>query len=90
MDTCGYTGAYSSIQRFLQQLKGAHPEVTAVLDFDPGDVAQVDFGRGPTIQDAYTDQLISTWIFVMVLAWSRHQYAEITTGSESRDLAGLP
>ena len=77
MDTYGYTGSYSSIRRFLQQLKDAHPDVTTVLDFDPGDVAQVDFGRGPTIQDVFTRQSIATWIFVMVLAWSRHQYAEI-------------
>ena len=43
-----------------------------VLEFDPGDVAQVDFGRGPTTKDVFTDQTIATWIFVMVLAWSRH------------------
>ena len=77
VDTCGYAGSYSSIRRFLQGLKGAHPDVTTVLDFDPGDVAQVDFGRGPTIKDVFTEQTIATWIFVMVLAWSRHQYAEI-------------
>ena len=77
VDTYGYAGSYSSIRRFLQQLKDAHPDVTTVLDFDPGDVAQVDFGRGPTIQDVFTHQTIATWIFVMVLAWSRHQYAEI-------------
>ena len=77
VDTYGYAGSYSSIRRFLQQLKDAHPDVTTVLDFDPGDVAQVDFGRGPTIEDVFTHQTIATWIFVMVLAWSRHQYAEI-------------
>ena len=77
VDTCGYASSYSSIRRFLQGLKGAHPDVTTELDFDPGDVAQVDFGRGPTIKDVLTHQSIATWIFVMVLAWSRHQYAEI-------------
>ena len=41
VDTRGYTGTYSSIRRFLQQHKGAHPEVTTVLNFYPGDVAQV-------------------------------------------------
>ena len=37
----------------------------------------MDFGRGPTIKDAFTEQTIATWIFVRMLAWSRHQYAEI-------------
>ena len=73
----GYSGSYSSVRRFLQQLLLSHPDATTVMDFEPGDVAQVDFGRGPTIQDVYIDQSISTWVFVMVLAWSRHQYAEI-------------
>lgn len=77
VDTYGYAGSYSSVRRFLQGLKDAHPDVTTVLAFDPGDVAQVDFGRGPTIKDVFTEQTIATWIFVMVLAWSRHQYAEI-------------
>jgi len=77
VDTYGFTGSYSSVRRFLQGLKDAHPDVTTVLAFDPGDVAQVDFGRGPTIKDVFTEQTIATWIFVMVLAWSRHQYAEV-------------
>ena len=76
VDTYGYSGSYSSIRRFLQGLKDAHPDVTTVLDFDPGDVAQVDFGRGSTIKDVFTHQSIATWIFVIVLAWSRHQYAD--------------
>ena len=45
VDTYGYAGSYSSIRRFLHQLKDAHPDVTTVLDSDPGDVARVDFGR---------------------------------------------
>ena len=90
VNTCGYTGSYSSIRRFLQQLKDAHPDVTTVLDFDPGDVAQVDFGRGPTIEDVFTQQTITTWVFVMVLAWSRHQYAEIVPDQKVETWLFLP
>ncbi|MDE2887798.1 MAG: hypothetical protein OXR72_06255 [Gemmatimonadota bacterium] len=43
-----------------------------VLEFDPGAVARVDFGRGSTIEDVFAGQTIATWIFVMVLAWSRN------------------
>ena len=38
-----------------------------MLDFDPGDAAQVDFGRGSTIEDVLTVQTIATWIFVTML-----------------------
>ena len=69
----GFTGSYSSVRRFLQALEQAEPEVTTVLDFEPGD----DFGRGPKIVDVFTGELIHPWIFTLVLAWSRHLYAEL-------------
>ena len=75
--TFGYTGSYSSVRRFLQGLSGAASKVTTVLDFPPGDAAQVDFGQGPQIIDVHTGEVFKTWFFVMVLAWSRHQYAEL-------------
>ena len=56
-----------------------HPQVTTVLEFDPGEAAQVDFGKGPEVLDPRTGELLSTWIFVMTLAWSRHAYAEVVT-----------
>jgi len=74
-----FSGSYSSVRRYLQKLEDRHPSATTVLDFSPGEAAQVDFGTGPKIVDAFTGEEISTWIFVMTLAWSRHQYAEIVT-----------
>jgi len=73
----GFTGSYSSVRRYLQGVDAANPNATTVLDFEPGDVAQVDFGAGPMITDAHTGESFKTWVFVMVLAWSRHQYAEL-------------
>ena len=52
------SGSYSSIRRFLQQLNASHPDASTVLDFDPGEVAQVDFGKGPTITDVHTGELV--------------------------------
>lgn len=74
-----FEGSYSSVRRFLSQLKDKHPEVTTILDFDPGEAAQVDFGTGPQIIDVFTGEVIKTWFFVMTLCFSRHQYAEIVT-----------
>ena len=75
----GFEGSYSSVRRFLSQLKDKHPEVTTILEFDPGEAAQVDFGTGPQIIDVFTGEVLKTWFFVMTLCFSRHQYSEIVT-----------
>lgn len=73
----GFTGGYNSIQRYVKVLKAQSINVTTILEFKPGECAQVDFGSGPKLICDITGEVISTWIFVMVLAWSRHMYAEI-------------
>ena len=50
-----------------------------MLDFAPAEAAQVDFGKGPLISDAFSGNAVKTWIFVMTLCFSRHMYAEIVT-----------
>ena len=73
----GFHGSYSSVRRLAQQLKKQHPHATCILDFAPGEAAQVDFGKGPTITDVFTGEVIPTWVFVMTLCFSRHMYAEV-------------
>jgi len=73
----GFMGAYSSVRRFIAKIKEVTPVATVMLDFAPGDAVQVDFGAGPEITDVFTGEVIKTHFFVMTLAWSRHQYAEI-------------
>ena len=72
----GFRGSYSSLRRYLHKLAEANPVVTTVIEFPPGDAAQIDFGAGPKIVDTDTGEIRKTWIFVMTLAWSRHMYAE--------------
>ncbi len=71
----GFGGSYSAVRRFIQSLEPC-PDVTVPLRFEPGEAAQVDFGRGPDLP-ARGGGVIKTWFFVMTLCWSRHQYAEI-------------
>jgi transposase len=78
----GFIGSYSAVRRFIQRLPDHQPRASVILDFEPGEAAQVDFGTGPRIIDVYTGQVIPTWFFVMTLAWSRHQYAEIVTNQK--------
>jgi len=74
-----FAGSYSSVRRFLQGLEATRPRATTVLAFDPGEAAQVDFGKGPDLVDTETGEVVSTWFFLMTLAWSRHAYAEMVT-----------
>ena len=75
----GFTGSYSSVRRKVQKIRAKTPKASCVLDFTPGQAAQVDFGKGPTITDVFTGAVMKTWIFVMTLCFSRHMYAEIVT-----------
>ncbi len=72
-----FLGSYNLVQRFIKKLKDKSSPVTTILEFNSGETAQVDFGFGPKVIDSSTGQETKTWIFVMVLSWSRHMYAEI-------------
>lgn len=75
-----FSGAYNSVQRFVQQIKQSDlSDMTVPLNFDIGEAAQVDFGKGPRLYDHRIQQEADTWFFVMTLCWSRHQYAELVT-----------
>jgi transposase len=76
----GYIGSYSSVNRMIKRITADKPPaVTTVMEFEPGHTAQIDFGKGPEIIDQDTGEVCKTWFFVMVLAWSRHLYAELVT-----------
>lgn len=52
-----FNGSYSSVRRFLRKLrKDEPPEASVMLDHEPGDSAQVDFGAGPVIIDVLTGE----------------------------------
>jgi transposase len=73
----GYTGSVHALHRFIRRAAPATPAATVMLNFAVGEMAQVDFGSGPVITDRQTGEAFKTWFFVMTLAWSRHQYAEV-------------
>jgi transposase len=73
----GFAGSVHAIHRFLKHIAPAAPVATVMLDFAVGELAQVDFGAGPLITDRDTGEISKTWFFIMTLAWSRHQYAEL-------------
>ncbi len=72
----GYMGSLSSIYRFLHQLTPPQPKATVRVERAPGAEAQVDFGYAGRMLDPDSGTLRKTWAFVMLLAFSRHQYVE--------------
>ena len=52
----GFEGSYSSVRRFLQGLAGGPSSATTILDFAPGQAAQVDFGQGPRLEERGTTE----------------------------------
>ena len=72
-----FTGSVHTIYRLLDRVVDSSPPATVILDFAVAEAAQVDFGQGPQIIDRATGEVMKTWFFVMTLAWSRHQYAEL-------------
>lgn len=77
-DEHGFQGSYSAVNRFVGHLESEKEvAVSPRLVFKPAEAAQVDFGAGPPITDAVSGEQFKTWFFVMTLAWSRHQYAEM-------------
>lgn len=73
-----FRGSYSSVYRYACKIRAKQtPKATVKLDFAPGEAAQIDFGTGPKLIDPRTGKPIKTWFFLMTLAFSRHQYAEV-------------
>jgi len=72
----GYEGTYMAVYRFARRLKGNRLQATVRVERPPGVEAQVDFGYAGLMADPSTGQQRRTWLFVMTLSWSRHQYVE--------------
>jgi transposase len=73
--------SYSAVRRLVQRLEPpAAPSAADTfvrVEVAPGSEAQVDFGYAGLTVDPATNVTRKTWVFVMVLSWSRHLYAEL-------------
>jgi len=76
-----FRGSLSAVKRLVASIireRGPTPDDVAIpVDTDPGEVAQVDFGYAGYRIDPATQKLRKSWVFVMVLGYSRHQYSEV-------------
>jgi transposase len=69
--------SYSAIWRLVKHLEPAVVEAVARVETKPGEEAQVDFGFAGRVIDPQDGRVRKAWIFVLVLSWSRHLYAEV-------------
>ena len=72
----GYTGGYSILKEFVRQVRPARQPAYLMLEFAPGECAQVDWGSFGTVSVGSTRRRLS--FFVMVLCYSRLLYVEFT------------
>ena len=90
VDSCGFTGSYQSVQRFVHKLRpGTSLEACAVIETAPGEECQVDYGTGPMVRDPVTGKYRRTRLFVMTLGYSRKSVRLLEFRSSSQIWAEL-
>jgi transposase len=77
-----FAGSYQSVKRFIRQLQKADPERVWRIEVQPAEEAQVDFGTGAPIL-GLDGRRTKTWIFRIVLSYSRKAYSEAVLGQST-------
>ena len=78
----GYRGGYSILKDFVRQVRPVRKSAYLMLEFAPGECAQVDWGSFGSVPVGSGRRRLS--FFVMVLCYSRMMYLEFTL-SESME-----
>jgi transposase len=71
----GYPGSYHSVRRMVGKLSSNRPLPWRRMECEPGAEGQVDFGRGAPVI-ASDGKRKATWVFRIVLSYSRKGYSE--------------
>ena len=69
--------SYGAVWRLVRTLTPKQPETFVRVEVPPGSEAQVDFGYAGRMVDPASGQERRAWVFVLLLSWSRHLYAEV-------------
>ena len=76
VDQQGFTHQYNSVKRFVATLKARAPERFDVLEFLPGEEAQVDYGQGAPTRTA-SGKYQRPILFVMTLKYSGKSFRKV-------------
>ncbi|EKD26165.1 MAG: hypothetical protein ACD_79C01330G0001 [uncultured bacterium] len=80
---------YNSVKRFVKRLKKKSPEQYDLLEFLPGEEAQVDYGMGAPALKPGTDKYHRPRLFVMTLRYSRRSFRKVVWKSSQEVWARL-
>ena len=72
----GFGHRYNSVKRFVGALKAREPERYDVLEFGPGEEAQVDYGQGALTRTA-NGHYRRPYLFVMTLKYSGKSFRKV-------------
>lgn len=80
----GYDGQYTVVKDFVRPFRRTHvsaSKLTTRFESEPGEQAQVDFGKYS--YKSLDGQVRSIWAFVMVMSWSRALYVEFVRKADT-------
>lgn len=88
VDQYGFTYRYNSVKRFVAGLKARAPERFDVLEFLPGEEAQVDYGQGAPTRSP-TGRYKRPYLFVMTLKYSGKSFRKVVWKTDQQIWARL-
>ena len=90
VDSHGFAGGYQSVKRYVRKLRGTvSPEARVVIQTQPGEESQVDYGTGPMVRDPDSGKYRRTRLFVLTLGYSRKSVRLLIFRSSARIWAEL-
>jgi len=88
VESHGFGHRYNSVKRFVARLKARAPERFDVLEFAPGEEAQVDYGEGaPTLDPR--GKYRKPYLFVMTLKYSGKSFRKTVCKGDQESWARL-
>jgi transposase len=84
----GFAHRYNSVKRFVRVLKAREPERFDVLEFLPGEEAQVDYGQGALTRQA-GGKYRRPYLFVMTLKYSGKSFRKVVWKTNQETWARL-
>ena len=79
---------YNSVKRFVRTLKAREPERFDVLEYRPGEEAQVDYGQGALTRTA-NGKYRRPYLFVMTLKYSGKSFRKVVWKTDQETWARL-
>jgi transposase len=88
VESYAFTHRYNSVKRFVRALKVREPDRFDVLDSEPGEEAQVDFGQGALTLHR-NGKYRKPFLFVMTLKYSGKSFRKVVWKADQQTWARL-